>query len=326
MAGGNTDGTRGVDGEPEPSGRRPLPAGAAAVAEVVAAVRGRARYAVVAPDMVARIAARELAARRSARAAAEATRRKLHQVLGTYWDGPRAEADLERLTAVLGAAARAGDPDRLRAACAAAMRLHASSRERVDHVAAFYDGILAVTGRPRVLLDIACGLNPLALPWMGLAAGAHVIAYDADQRVARLLNGFFASLPWQADAVVHDVLAAPPVERADVALLLKAVPCLEQQVKGGAMALVAALAADWVVVSFPTRTLSGRQVAMAAHYETLYGPALRRYGAVEVRRFPGELVFLLDKRRGTAAGEGGAAGPAQPIPAGMRGSDAMPRR
>ena len=61
-----------------------------------------------------------------------------------------------------------GNGDAIRAACRDLMYhspLHSRAPAYSGHL---YRDILPVTGPPRRLLDIACGLNPLAFPWMGL--------------------------------------------------------------------------------------------------------------------------------------------------------------
>ena len=51
-----------------------------------------------------------------------------------------------------------------------------------------------------------------------------------------------------------------------MALLLKLLPLLERQRSGAALEAMGAVDAEYLVVSFPTRTLGGRGVGMAAHY------------------------------------------------------------
>ena len=59
---------------------------------------------------------------------------------------------------------------------------------------------------------------------------------------------------------------APPPSRFDVALMLKVLPLLERQRRGAAEAVMEAVDAAYIVASFPTRTLGGRNVGMAAQY------------------------------------------------------------
>ena len=55
-------------------------------------------------------------------------------------------------------------------------------------------------------------------------------------------------------------------ERFHIALLFKILPLLERQKSGSAMEIMNAVNAEYLVVSFPTRTLGGRNVGMEKNY------------------------------------------------------------
>src|SRR5690606_12217651 len=117
--------------------------------------------------------ARELAAHRSAKVALKEAKAKLHQVAAAYFSrSPRYD---EWLAELRGAA---GDPARLREICSAAMATHASTRERLPQLERFYAALFAALPPVSVVADLACGLNPLAAPWMSLPAGATYYACD----------------------------------------------------------------------------------------------------------------------------------------------------
>ena len=59
---------------------------------------------------------------------------------------------------------------------------------------------------------------------------------------------------------------AIPDRRFDLALLFKLLPLLERQKANAALEVMCAINAQWLAVSFPTRTLGGRNVGMAAQY------------------------------------------------------------
>jgi 16S rRNA (guanine(1405)-N(7))-methyltransferase len=132
-----------------------------------------------------------------------------------------------------------------------------------------------------------------------LADGAEYIAYDVDAAMVGFLNAFFA-LTWgdagnppRRVATVRDIVAAPPSEPADLALVLKAIPCLEQLDKAAGSRLLDALDAPHLLVSFPARSLGGRQRGMAAHYGTRFAALIAGRGwAVEELAFAGEVAFL----------------------------------
>ncbi len=177
------------------------------------------------------------------------------------------------------------------------MRSHASTAERLPHLERFYPLIWELTGRPpRSLLDLGCGLGPLALPWMGLAGGATYHACDVDRRSLAVAQDFLG-LVGQPHAIhARDLVAdGPPPVRADMALLLKLVPLLDRQDPSAATRVLGALDAAYAVVTFPTRSLGGGRRGMAATYRNRLDELVAELGIGEVREasVPNELVFVL---------------------------------
>ena len=263
----------------------------AALSRLVDAVREGAKYRQIAPELVREVAARELAKGRGQREAVKATRNKLHQMVGAYLEGePRYERWLADLTTAYGT----GEPQEIRRASATIMRHHASTRERLPILGEFYATILRHLPPIRRVLDVACGFNPLAAPWMTLAAGAEYVAYDVDAAMIGFLNDCFALTPLVGRAAVRDIVADPPTERADLALVLKAIPCLEQLDKVAGARLLDALNAPYLLVSFPARSLGGRQRGMAANYGAHFAELIVGRGwQVEEFSFASEVAFLV---------------------------------
>lgn len=266
-----------------------------AVGRIVDAVLVGRNYRWIARDLLGRLAAAALVGSRSEADAVKRTKRRLHQIFGAYlWD-LRPVVALGRLRDALASGGQA----ELRAACRDLLAQHASTRERLPILDDFYGAIFARTGVPRVLMDVACGLGPLALPWMNLptgATGTTYLAYDIDQRLITVVDGFLTLCGVPHVAALRDAVAAPPNEPVDVALLLKSAPCLEQQGRGSTRALVTALNASHVVLSFPTRSLGGARKGMPAHYRLqLDGMLAGTPWNVEELRFPSEQVFVLSK-------------------------------
>ena len=61
-------------------------------------------------------------------------------------------------------------------------------------------------------------------------------------------------------------LSAGFQEGWDVVLLLKALPCFERQQTGASEAAVTRFPDAWVVTSFPTKSLRGKEKGMPGHY------------------------------------------------------------
>jgi 16S rRNA (guanine(1405)-N(7))-methyltransferase len=261
-------------------------------AAVAAAVLQSRRYRWLAPEVVSRLAGVELARSASEADAVKRTKRRLHQIFGAYVSDLRPEAALAALTS----AHRAGGLAAMERVCASVLQQHASTRERLPVLGTFYPEIFAATGTPGVLLDLACGLSPVAWPWMQLPVSTHYVAYDIDRRITQLVDGFLALCGVPHSAGLLDLAARTPEQSGDVALLLKLVPCLERQAPGSSRRLLAELDVHHVVVSFPTRSLGGTGKGMVAQYRNVLAALVDGlpWRAFELRTQP-ELVFVLSR-------------------------------
>jgi 16S rRNA (guanine(1405)-N(7))-methyltransferase len=262
------------------------------VDEIARAVLAARKYRAVCPDTVRRIAARELAVRGNLKTALKETKSRLHQIYSAF----EREVDYDAAYRRLAAAYAAGAAPAVEAACRDALRRHSSTDERLSILNDFYAAIWAVTGVPRSLLDLGCGLNPLTLPWMRLPPAARYLAFDVDAPRVAFLNRFFSLAGLPPGAAWQDVLCRPPAAKADVALLLKTAPTLERQEKGGALRLLQALETPFVVVSFSVKSLGGREKGMATHYEREFLSLIQSAPwSVRQLTFSTELVFVVRK-------------------------------
>ncbi len=260
---------------------------------LVAAVRSTPKYRHVVADLVRRSAERELAKGRPWKEALKAAKRHLHQVAGAYLDaGVRYGAWLRELRA-----ARLQGPAALRRACLGVMKRHASTRERLPHLDGFYAATLDGLPPIRSVLDLGCGLHPLALPWMGLPEGCAYTAVDIYEDMAAFLAEFMALLPVCGRAEARDALRSLPAGPFDLAFLLKVVPCLEQEEQEAGRRLLEAVPAAVLLVSFPAQSLAGRRgKGMEVNYEARMGGLLAGTGwQAERFEFPTELVFRVRK-------------------------------
>lgn len=256
--------------------------------EVVERVLRSARYRDVDPAMLARMAAEEQPRARNIDDAVKRVKRRLHQAVGAFRGSERADAMSAAWDGDL------GDPT-FRSACIDVLRAHASTRERLAALDAFYPPIWAVTGLPHSVLDLACGLNPVTLPWMGLPADAMYVASDVDGRPLRAVEAFLELVGQPHRVEARDLVADPPGDRADVAFLFKLVTTLDRQDPDAADRLVAALRVRYAVVSFPVRSLAGRGRGMERTYRARLerlasGPRVREVVEVPV---PGELLAVM---------------------------------
>ena len=259
--------------------------------EVTAAVLATAKYATVCPDTVHALATVELRTTPSTREAIKRVKRKLHQIGGAYQAGrmPYARWLAELRTA----------PDRaaLLAVAQRVMAAHASSRERLPNLDEFYEHVLAPLGPIERMLDLACGLNPLAIPWMGLAPTTRYDCIDIYSDQMAFLQEWLHLIGQPGLATCQDALLTPPSGAYDVILLLKTVPCLQQIDAPATERLLGALQARQLVVSFPAYSLGGRSVGMVTNYSRGFEALLTRLGLSGRSQLIGdELVYIINCR------------------------------
>jgi len=252
------------------------------------------RYRDVDRGLVERLATEETARARNDEDAVKRVKRRLHQAVGAY----RGASDADRILAPIRehwTGDLAAEP--FRAACRDALGRHASTAERVAHLDRFFPAIWELTdGPPATLLDLGCGLGPLALPWMGLAADATYEACDVDRRSLAVVEAFLRLVGQPGSAHERDLVAdAAPAMAADVALVLKLVPLLDRQDARAAARLLSGLGARHAVVSFPARSLGGRRHGMEISYRRRLDELATELGIAKVGEasVPNELVFVL---------------------------------
>lgn len=260
---------------------------------LLADVRANPKYAVIDESLVRRVGAQELAKGRSFKEAVKATRSKLHQVGGAYQEGgiryDAWTAELDALPTDL------RDPAVLDF-CRRMMAQHASSKERLPVLDEFFAQSLAPLAPVTSVLDLACGLNPLAIPWMPLAAEAEYRACDIYEDLTAFLDRFFRHFNIRGEAAVCDLTAAVPQQPAQVAYLLKTLPCLEQLDKSISPRLLEGIPALNLLVSFPAHSLGGRNKGMPEFYEAHFREIVAERGwRTEKLQFRTELAFLVEK-------------------------------
>jgi 16S rRNA (guanine(1405)-N(7))-methyltransferase len=263
-----------------------------AVEVVVHAIKESKKYRDTSEDTIRQLAVEAIATHKKAKPAEKAVRRRLHSIMAPYLGDPDYGIARELLTdAFVG-----GDMEAIKTTCRNLMYTHLSTRERLPVLDRFYSDIFAVTGRPSRILDLACGLNPLAFLWMDLPVlDTDFVAYDIHEPRINFLNHYFILQGLPPLAFVHDISLEPPQERGDVALFLKEMPRFERNYAGGGRALLEALDVRWLVVSFPTiSTHGGRN--LTNRYRAFFNELTDGTGwPVTELLFETELVFCAEK-------------------------------
>ncbi len=180
---------------------------------------------------------------------------------------------------------------------------HASTLERAAIYSSLYAQLFAITGVPTKVLDLGCGLNPLSIPLMGFADVTYY-GYDVHALQMDVLDDFFERMHKEQSAFngvvgVLDLLEIEKVKKlpfGDVALLFKVADVLDKN-KGHTKseAVFRAVPARWLVVSFATKTMSGKR--MTAPRRIWMEWMCDRLGwGYTVLEFENEIFYVVKKR------------------------------
>ena len=268
-----------------------MPPTPAEIQTLVSAITAADKYASIHPGLVRRLVISELNKGRSSKEAVKAVRSKLHQIGGAYQETSigyaQAANDLLALPAELQAPA-------LQDFCRGMLSMHASTNERLPLLDTFYQ-ILAPIAPIQSVLDLACGLNPLARPWMPLAPDAPYYAYDIYADMLDFINTYFKHIQQPGSAALCDLTTETPQQPVHLALLLKTIPCLEQVDKNIGNRLLFSIQADYLLVTFPARSLGGHEKGMVNTYETHFNDLLTTapWQLLQRTLYQNELAFLL---------------------------------
>ena len=262
------------------------------VEHVVTAVKNSQKYGDTSEATIRDLAETALRHHKKPKKAIKAVRTQLHSIMAPYLGDP----DYALAAAQLAAAFANGEPEAVKTVCQEILDSHLSTRERQPILADFYRQIFAITGQPQSILDIACGLNPLAFPWMGLTPPIDFFAYDIHKPRIEFLNHYFTLQGLKPLARLQDVALHFPAESGDVALFLKEMPRFERNYHGRGRPLLEALNVRWLVVSFPTVSTHGGRNLTNRYREFMAQLIAGHDWPVTELLFAGELVFCIEKK------------------------------
>ena len=223
----------------------------------------------------------------------KAAKTKLHQAYGAYYSEKNIES--AKLLIEIGGA--------LPPLSEKLVKLSASSSERAGFAREFYAFIFDALPceKIRSILDMGCGFNPFFLPYMAdMSPKADIEAYfaiDIGVNLISLVNRYFVLAGLPEHGFCMDIISEIPDQTADLAFLFKIIPTLEHDKKGRGFEIMEQLKCKYTAVSFPTKTLGGKDINMADNYANFFEKNINRqkFAILDTHLFPGELVYVLGK-------------------------------
>ncbi len=219
-------------------------------------------------------------------------REKLHNIVAPYLEEINYSAEIKTLDQF---ARTNPDLETLKAYCSGLMAKHASSRERLPYLEAFASFLQPYIQESKIIMDLACALDPLILPWLQTDHQPELLCFDVHFPRLAYLNGFFKHFYPKGKAIQQDVLALPPAEKADLALFLKEAHRFEKRRPGCNRAFFRALPSRTIIVSMPAEDLAGKH-SLENYHNRLIEEAIDGYGWDCAKVCVGnELIFVIEK-------------------------------
>lgn len=204
----------------------------------------------------------ELSQAKNKRLLKEAFRKKLHEVIAPYLEDIDYPLETDRL---ISQSIQGMTIDQLKTWAKAIMRKHASTRERLPNLTSFYTTIWQHIDQPKSILDLACALDPLALPWFDNPQLESFYAVDIHKPRLNFLETFF-NYYYPYAKVIHQDFIADPIEfQTDCVFLFKEVHRMEKRKPGSTRELIRTLNAHHIVISLPATDLRGHHSLLDYH-------------------------------------------------------------
>ena len=252
-------------------------------------VSSSSKYAHLAASLVARVTNEEAGKHKSKADIIHSARTRLHQLTGAYLAPKLDYAQWLLNFKSLSPNDRGG----LEAASLQMMRLHASTAERIEVLPRFFQVTLASIAPVYSVLDLACGLNPLSIPWMPLREGFVYHASDVVTPLVDFLGSYFELFGINGTASIGDLSCSFPTQKVQLALLMKTLPLMEQIESGLAGKILDNIQADHILITYPLRSLGGRKKGMEQTYRSQFDQlAAGRGWKIQEFSFPNEIAFL----------------------------------
>lgn len=175
---------------------------------------------------------------------------------------------------------------------------HQSTKERLPYYTKLYQDLFTITGEPKKIMDVGCGLNPMSHPFMG--CNPHYVCSDISSADMEFLNEFFTRMKISGKAHAIDALSQKQIELAaaekpDVVFCFKLFNTLETIKRHSTKKLFAALAehTNWIIVSFATVSLGGGKLIHQSKFSWFENYLKKNGWTAEIVEIPNEKFYVV---------------------------------
>jgi len=261
--------------------------------QLVTEIKKKPKYARVSEDIIRRIGEQQLQKRSSMKETIKATLSKLHQIGGAFLEH---QPDFNEWSNELKDLPSDPHVPETQEFCLKKMKEHASTNERLPYLTDFYQTCLKPISPVQSILDLGCGIHPLAIPWMPLSSDPMYLGMDIFEDMTDFDRRFLQHIHLRGQVLCKDFLGALPRQKFQLALALKIIPLVDQISRPLTRPWLESIPASHILLTFPKFSLGLKNKGMPDHYsERLDQLITGSNWKVESFEFPAELTFLLHR-------------------------------
>lgn len=176
---------------------------------------------------------------------------------------------------------------------------HSSTRERLPFLGEFYSDLFKATGNVGRVLDIGCGLNPLAL----LVVPNSIATYtgvEINGSLVKINNLVLqkAQVKTKFNILHNDVFDSSILKpRYNLVLLFKMMQVLDLMENNGGEKIIGSLDSRYFALSFPILSLSGKQVGMKNFYQNYLEKLCKKqnFKTIFYKEYKNEVLYVLER-------------------------------
>jgi 16S rRNA (guanine(1405)-N(7))-methyltransferase len=173
------------------------------------------------------------------------------------------------------------------------LMLQSSTNERRSIYPEFYKEIFKITGVPKKVVEYGCGVNALSYPYIN--NNIEYIGFDVDREFVEFVNRVYKLFNFEGECRLGDILLMD-FEVCDITFFLKVFPLLDKQESGIEEKLLDSIRSKFIVVSYPTESISGKDVGMVDNYRDSFNTLVKNKDwDIHELLFDSELVFVVGK-------------------------------
>ncbi|MGV8142619.1 MAG: hypothetical protein ACP5NS_03210, partial [Candidatus Pacearchaeota archaeon] len=165
---------------------------------------------------------------------------------------------------------------------------HSSTKERLDDYPLVNEMISKI--KPKSILDLGCGINPLAIA----SKGVFYHAYDIKKEDLEIVSSFFKSKGISGDIHNLDIRKVSIFPEVDLCLIFKVLDIIGDNKFELSKSFLTNIKSKFFIVSFATNTLSGRPMNRPYRrwFESILKDLSLKYEIVKTKQ---EIFYLISK-------------------------------